>query len=198
MVNRLVLAAFLVSGCAIRASSAHDATLPYHPTLDELRTAPPFIPANGSSTDPAGAAERFPPQIEFLSLTSAYPQPIGLDYNDDGAFRSVVGVEWDAKEFDDALQVALPAEPANGDRSRLHADGAIVSLAVYRFNTEIYVQAMLELRVARDGAEVYAARYSARLRGTERGSLLVALAQQLVRQILRDGRLSATLTQEPA
>lgn len=186
MVKIIVLAAVVMSGCAIRSTRARDATLHYHPTLDELRTAPAVGPMKPLPRAPLAT-------IALKGVTSAYPQPIGLDYSDDGGFRKLTGVEWSADELEAALSDALPLALAGADSAVMHARGSIVSVALYRFGETMYARAALELRVSREGAEVYAARYTASLQGPDREQLLVALANRLVNEIAHDDHLAVAL-----
>lgn len=188
MVRCLVLVlALLAPACVIRTTRARDATLHYHPTLDELRAAP-RAEAVAPATPPAVEA-----RVVVEDLASGYPQPIGLAYDGAGAFRKVVGVEWSEGELEralrDGLRVAFPGDV--GAVARL--GGGLVSLALYRFGGSVYASALLELRLVRDGTEIYAARYSASARGGDRAVLLAAVATGLTNQIKGDPALRAAI-----
>ncbi len=185
MVRRMILAA-LLSGCMVRATDGRDATIHFHPTLDELRAAPGTAPG-------APAARSVAAQLVFHKVASAYPQPIGLDYDDAGIFRKVTGVQWSNGELETALAAALPASLVGGGGAVVHVDGAVVNLAVYRVGTVIYGRALFDLRIARDGNEIYAVRYTASRIGPDRDRLFAALAADLAGQVTRDDRLAHQL-----
>src|SRR5207244_3999191 len=76
------------TACVIRTTRARDATLHYHPTLDELRAAP-----RRAELPPPPRTATADGNVRVEAFVPAYPQPIGLDYDGAGAGRKVVGVE---------------------------------------------------------------------------------------------------------
>jgi hypothetical protein len=184
---RPIILAILLSGCVVRATEARDATLHFHPTLDELRTAPAAQP--GAPPAPRAVAAR----LVFHNIASAYPQPIGLDYDDSSILRKVTGVQWSNGELEHALAGALPEALVGGDGAVVHVDGAVVNLAIYRVSNAVYGRALFDLRIARDGNEVYAVRYTASRSGSDRDQLFAALAADLTTQVTRDERLASKL-----
>ena len=181
---KLAMIAVLLSGCYVRATEGRDATLPFHPTLDELREAPAARP------DAAPAPRAVAAQLVFHKIASAYPQPIGLDYDDAGMLRKVTGVQWSNGELEQALTTELPKALVSGTGAAVHVDGAIVNLAVYRVGSVMYGRALFDLRIARDGNEIFGVRYTASRSGPDRGQLLGALAADLTAQVARDERLA--------
>jgi len=182
-----ILIAMLLSGCVVRATEGRDATLHFHPTLDELRAAPATRPS--ATPAPRAVAAR----LVFHDIASAYPQPIGLDYDDAGILRKVTGVQWSNGELEHALTSALPAALVGGGGAVAHVDGAVVNLAIYRVGNVVYGRALFDLRIARDGNEVYAVRYTASRSGSDRDQLFAALAADLTAQVARDERLAGKL-----
>jgi hypothetical protein len=186
VVTRLVLTAALavsLGGCIVRATRARDATLPYHPTLDELRV----------TTRSSAAARSLP--IRIGRIRGSYPQPVGLDYSHDGAFRKVVAVEWSDGAFEAALDRRLRAWARDDGPARL--DGGLISLAIYRFGGTVYASALLEARVIAGGDEVYAARYRATGHGPDRAALLEHLADVLAGEVAGDPGLVAAAGGRP-
>lgn len=186
MVKRTILA-MLLSGCVVRATEGRDATLHFHPTLDELRAGPAAPPGAPPASRTVAA------QLVFHDIASAYPQPIGLDYDDAGILRKVTGVQWSNRELEQALTQALPAALVGGSGAVAHVDGAVVNLAIYRVGTIVYGRALFDLRIARDGNEVYAVRYTASQSGPDRDQLFTALAANLTAQVARDDQLARKL-----
>jgi hypothetical protein len=184
---RPIIIAMLLSGCVVRATEGRDATLHFHPTLDELRTAPPVQPGAPPAARPVAA------QLVFHDVASAYPQPIGLDYDDSGILRKVTGVQWSNGELEHALTRVLPAALVGGTGPVAHVDGAVVNLAIYRVGNVVYGRALFDLRIARDGNEVYAVRYTASRSGPDRDQLFSALAADLTAQVTRDEQLASKL-----
>jgi hypothetical protein len=172
------------TGCAIRTTRARDATLHYHPTLDELKAGARTAPAQASR--PGGGA------VQIEAFASGYPQPVGLDYSNGGAFRKVVGVEWSAGELEAALVRHLRDSFGATEVATNRLGGGVVSLAVYRFGSTVFASALLEVRLVRNGDEVFASRYRASARGPDRGALLDAIARDLSNQIAGDHELLAT------
>jgi hypothetical protein len=187
---RALLVLSLFSGCVIRSARARDATLPYHPTLDDLRTAPVSTAAAASA---ASAPRTVAARLTVEPVASGYPQPVGLVYSGDGAFRKVTGVEWGSGELEQALGRNLRGALVDGDGPPIALRGGIVRLAIYRVGGEVFVDAQLELRALHDGNEIYAARYQAGARGNDRRMLLASVATALTREISRDERLFATI-----
>jgi len=189
MVRSLVLAAALLagSGCVMRATRARDATFHFHPTLDELKAAP------RAEARPRPAPRPVTARVEVTAIASGYPQPVGLAYDGGGAFRRVTGVEWGDGELEGALGGALPAAFAGGDGATVHLRGAIVGLAIYRVGGAVYARALLEVRVAHAGTELYAARRRGVARGGSRAELLGAIAGDLADQVRADDELVAAL-----
>lgn len=184
---KLAMIAVLLSGCFVRATEGRDATLPFHPTLDELRAAP------AARSDATPAARPVAAQLVFHKIASAYPQPIGLDYDDAGMLRKVTGVQWSHGELENALTTALPAALVSGTGASVHVDGAVVNLAIYRVGSVVYGRALFDLRLARDGNEIFAVRYTASHSGPDRDQLLAALAADLTAQVARDERLAGKM-----
>lgn len=185
MVKIILLASALAAaGCAIRTTRARDATLHYHPTLDELKRETPAA----SSSAPAPAA-----RVQVGRIASGYPQPVGLAYSNAGAFRKIVGIEWGDGRVEAALGARLRERFADDATSPARLGGGVVSLAVYRFGGAVYASALLEVRVARHGDEVYAARYRGGARGADRAALLDGIAEGLADQVARDPALLAAL-----
>jgi hypothetical protein len=183
----IALSLATLAGCAIRTTRARDATLHYHPTLDELkRDAPAAPPA-------APVAAR----VHIGAFAAGYPQPIGLAYSNAGAFRKVVGIEWSKGEVEAALRDQLRARFQSDEQSPSRLGGGLVSLAVYRFGGSVYASALLEVRLVRHGDEVYAARYRSAARGNERAALLSTVAAELADQVSGDRALLAALGGAP-
>ena len=190
------LLAVVITGCGIRALGAHDATLPYHPPLDELRSAPDVL-----APTQVGAPRAVNAQVIVDGFAEGYPEPIGLAYNSDGAFRKVIAVEWGDHALASSLADGVRVSLVGGAGQAVHIAGGVVELAHYRFGSKVYVHAMLELRASRSGFEVYSARYQAQVRGEcaalrDRrceGAAASAVARELVEQIRTDDRLLAAV-----
>lgn len=188
MVKHLLLVtALLAPACVIRTTRARDATLHYHPTLDELRAAP-----RAEAVAPA-ALPAVNLRVDVEEIASGYPQPIGLAYDGAGAFRKVVDVEWSEGELERALRDRLRIAFQGSDGAAARLGGGLVSLALYRFGGSVYASALLELRLVRDGTEIYAARYGASAKGGDRAQLLAAVATGLANQIYGDQALRAAI-----
>jgi len=177
----------VLSGCVLRTTRARDATLHYHPTLDELRARTPQRP----SEPPIEVA------VHLGRIASGYPQPVGLAYSSDGAFRKVVGVEWSNGEVETALANELRARLRVDEQSPSHLGGGLVSLAVYRFGGTVYGSALLEVRLLRAGNEIFGTRYRVRARGHDRSEVLATLASELAEHVSRDPELRTALGGAP-
>jgi hypothetical protein len=192
MVKALLIAATLVGagGCIIRASGARDATLPYHPTFEELNEAPPI------STAAPRPARTTRAKIVVDGFARAYPLPIGLAYSGTGSSRSVTGLVVDNGSLEHAVASGVGARVVGSDDGEeAHIGGGIVEHAQYRFGGTTYASAMVELRVTRRGTEVYAARYRTMVKGGDR--IESQLAANLVDQIGGDDRLFNALEMTP-
>jgi hypothetical protein len=187
MVKRLLLAGVLLSGCAIRSLGARDATLSYHPALVELRAAPEA--RDVPPTQPRAVAA----QIVVDGFAPGYPQPIGLSYDGDGAFRKVTAVEWADGALEQGLAGALRASLLDGQGPTVHLGGGVVSLARYRFGGDLYMSTQVEVRALRDGTEIYARRYHAAARGGDPSLVTASLTNDLVNQIRSDEHLFAAV-----
>ena len=181
MVRALLLAVALM-GCGIRAGGARDATLPYHPTFEELREAPAPKPA--SPRPPRSTRAK----IVVDGFARAYPQPVGLSYNGTGATRGVIGILVADGNLEGAIAAGVGATVVGSDDgAEVHLGGGVVEHAKYRFGGTTYASALLELRVTRRGTEVYAARYRTMVKASY--DIEAQLAANLVDQIGGDDRL---------
>ena len=187
MVKTLLLASALLSGCMIRSLGARDATLSYHPALVELREAPE------ARQLPPAPPRAVAAQIVVDGFAAGYPQPIGLSYDGDGAFRKVTAIEWADGALEQGLAGALRASLADGQGATVHLGGGVVSLARYRFGGELYMSTQVEVRAVRDGTEIYAHRYHAAARGGDQTLVTSSLANEVVDQIRGDEHLFAAL-----
>jgi hypothetical protein len=187
---KILLAGALLSGCMIRSEGARDATLSYHPALVELRAAPEVDAARGvTPTVPRAVAA----QIVVDGFAAGYPQPIGLGYDGDGAFRKVTSIEWADGGLEQGLAGALRASLLDGQGATVHLGGGVVSLARYRFGGDLYMSTQVEVRAVRDGNEIYARRYHAAARGGDPSLVTASLTNDIVNQIRGDERLFAAV-----
>lgn len=179
-------------GCGLQSQRARDATLPYHPTLDTLRSAPSQLPArNGHKTRTTSA------QLELEGFARGYPTPIGLTYSGDGGMRAIVGVQSADKPFEDMLGARLTQRVHGGDGAPLALGGGVVQLAQYRFGGSVYVSTVVEVRAVRDGTEVYAARFTSAAKGGDGNVLRQMVADDVVDQICADDQLFAAMEGAP-
>ena len=179
---KALLVAIALMGCGIRAGGARDATLPYHPTFEELREAPAPRPASPRPPRTTRA------KIVVDGFARGYPQPVGLAYNGTGSLRGVTGILLADGDLEGAIAAGVNASVlGSDDGAEVHLGGGVVEHAKYRFGGITYASALLELRVTRGGTEVYAARYRTMLKASY--DIEVALAANLVDQIGGDDRL---------
>jgi hypothetical protein len=179
-------------GCGLQSQRARDATLPYHPTLDTLRSAPSKPPARAGQKTRAVTA-----QLELEGFARGYPSPIGLTYSHDGGMRAIIGVQTEDQPFEDMLGARLVQRIQSGAGAPLSIGGGVVQLAQYRFGDSVYVSTIVEVRAVRDGTEVYAARFTSAAKGGDGAMLRQMVADDVVDQIVADDQLFATMEGAP-